>query len=175
MRGELTVLRGEYGGSLEAIAPEPAEPVVVFAGRLIREKRALLGLAGVAAARDQITGLRGEFYGDGPERGALLPSSREGYAVVVVEAAARGVPSIVVAAPDNAATELVEDGVNGFVVAEPTPEAIAAAIVRAHDAGPQLRASTSRWFAENAERLSVDASVPTVLEGYAGRVATPAG
>ena len=77
LRGELTVLRGEYGGSLEAIAPEPAEPVVVFAGRLIREKRALLGLAGVAAARDQITGLRGEFYGDGPERGALLSAISE--------------------------------------------------------------------------------------------------
>ncbi len=210
LRGELTVLRGEYGGSLEPVPPEPAEPVVVFAGRLIREKRALLGLAGVAAAREQIAELRGEFYGDGPERGALLsaiterglegvvtapgfvdadgvgaalsralclllPSSREGYAIVIVEAAARGVPSIVVAAPDNAATELVEDGINGFVVAEPTPEAIAAAIVRVHDAGPQLRASTSRWFAENAERLSVDASVRTVLDGYTGRVATPAG
>ena len=60
-------------------------------------------------------------------------------------------------------------------MAEPTPEAIAAAIVRVHDAGPQLRASTSRWFAENAERLSVDASVHTVLDGYAGRIATPAG
>ena len=45
----------------------------------------------------------------------LLPSRREGYGMVVVEAAARGTPSIVVAGEDNAATELIEEGVNGFV------------------------------------------------------------
>ena len=38
------------------------------------------------------------------------PSRREGYGLVVVEAAARGVPSVVVADPDNAATELVQEG-----------------------------------------------------------------
>ena len=37
--------------------------------------------------------------------------------MVVVEAAARGTPSIVVAGEDNAAVELIEEGVNGFVVA----------------------------------------------------------
>ena len=37
----------------------------------------------------------------------LLPSVREGYGMVVVEAAARGTPSIVVAGPDNAAVELI--------------------------------------------------------------------
>ena len=44
----------------------------------------------------------------------LLPSRREGYGMVVVEAAARGTPSIVVAGEDNAATELIEEGVNGI-------------------------------------------------------------
>ena len=38
----------------------------------------------------------------------VLPSRREGYGLVVVEAAARGVPSV--ADPDNAATELVQEG-----------------------------------------------------------------
>ena len=166
----------------------------MFAGRLIPEKRAPLGVAGVAKAREYIRELRGEFFGDGPERAALqraivehdaedaiiapgfvasetieasmrralcmlLPSSREGYAMVVVEAAAHGVPSIVIASPDNAATELVEDGVNGFVVTEPTAEAIAEAIVHVERAGPALRDSTARWFAENADRLSVSSSV----------------
>ena len=202
LRGEVTVLEGEYAGSLEVTPPQPAEPVVVFAGRLIPEKRAPLGVAGVAAACARIDGLRGEFYGDGPEREALraaitthraqdvitapgfvaseaidaalrralcmlLPSSREGYGMVVVEAAARGTPSIVVAAEDNAATELVQDGVNGFVVAEPTPQAIADAIVRVHAAGPALRTATSQWFAANAQRLSLDGSLRTVLAGYA--------
>ena len=35
----------------------------------------------------------------------VLPSRREGYGLVVVEAAAHGTPSIVVADPDNAAVE----------------------------------------------------------------------
>jgi len=47
--------------------------------------------------------------------------------MVVVEASAHATPSIVVAGEDNAATELVEDGVNGVVVASAEPEAVAAA------------------------------------------------
>jgi glycosyltransferase involved in cell wall biosynthesis len=47
----------------------------------------------------------------------VLPSEREGYGLVVVESSARGVPSVVVDGPDNAATELVDDGVNGAVAA----------------------------------------------------------
>ena len=60
----------------------------------------------------------------------VLPSRREGYGLIVVEAAAAGVPSVVVREPDNAAVELVEDGVNGFVAESPEPHAIADAIVR---------------------------------------------
>ena len=47
----------------------------------------------------------------------VLPSRREGYGLVVVEAAAKGTPSVVVAGEDNAAVELIEQGVNGFVAA----------------------------------------------------------
>ena len=52
----------------------------------------------------------------------VLPSRREGYGLVVVEAAALGTPSVVVRGPDNAATELVEDGKNGFVAPSADPE-----------------------------------------------------
>ncbi|MGZ4202366.1 MAG: glycosyltransferase family 4 protein, partial [Thermoleophilaceae bacterium] len=45
----------------------------------------------------------------------VLPSKREGYGLVVVESAAQGTPSVVVRDGDNAATELVEEGVNGFI------------------------------------------------------------
>ena len=48
-------------------------------------------------------------------------SEREGYGLVVVEAAARGTPSVVVAGPENAAVELVADGVNGAVAEGSTP------------------------------------------------------
>ena len=88
--------------------------------------------------------------------------------MVVVEAAARGTPSIVVAGPDNAAVELIEEGVNGFVCPSSDPSAIAEAIVRVHEAGIALRESTARWFAANAEHLSLESSLQTVLASYAG-------
>jgi glycosyltransferase involved in cell wall biosynthesis len=96
----------------------------------------------------------------------VLPSSREGYGLVVVEAASHGVPSVVVAGPDNAAVELVADGVNGVVAPSAEPEALAAAIARVHDAGPALRSSTADWFARNARRLSLESSVDTVVDAY---------
>jgi glycosyltransferase involved in cell wall biosynthesis len=96
----------------------------------------------------------------------VLPSRREGYGLVVVEAAARGTPSVVVAGDDNAAAELVVDGENGFVAASAEPEELAAAILRVHEAGPALRERTVRWFAHNAERLSLEGSLETVLEAY---------
>lgn len=201
LRGEVRVLEGEYAGSLERPVPTPAGPAVVFAGRMIPEKRVPLGVAGVAAAAGSIPGLQGIFYGDGPERDAvlraiaaseaphslsapgfvsdeeieealagalclLLPSRREGYGLIVVEAAARGTPSIVVAGEDNAATELIQEGVNGFVAPSADAEAIAEAIVHVHLAGMALRQSTASWFAENARRLSLESSLQSVLEAY---------
>lgn len=96
----------------------------------------------------------------------VLPSRREGYGLVVVEAAATGTPSVVVADPDNAATELIEAGVNGFVAASASPEDLAAAIVRVHRAGAGLRESTADWFARNRERLSLDRSLARVVAAY---------
>jgi glycosyltransferase involved in cell wall biosynthesis len=95
------------------------------------------------------------------------PSRREGYGLVVVEAATAGVPSIVVRGPDNAATELVEDGVNGVVAAGAGAGELAGAIVRVADAGPALRTATAAWYARNAAALSLDASLDTVVRAYA--------
>jgi glycosyltransferase involved in cell wall biosynthesis len=96
----------------------------------------------------------------------LLPSRREGYGMVVVEASARGVPSVVVAGEDNAATELVEEGVNGTIAPRSEARSVAEAIVRIHEGGEALRDSTARWFAENAESLSLEHSLKLVLESY---------
>lgn len=96
----------------------------------------------------------------------VLPSRREGYGLVVVEAAAVGTPTVVVAHPDNAASELVDDGVNGVVVASAEPDELAAAIVRVADAGEELRTSTRAWFERNADRLSIDTSVERVEAAY---------
>jgi glycosyltransferase involved in cell wall biosynthesis len=187
-----------------AIPPSASapEPFVLFAGRLIPEKRVTVGVAAVARAARRIEGLRGVFYGDGPERDALnaaiaehdantfitapgfgeseqveadmrralcvlLPSEREGYGMVVVEASAHATPAVVVAAPDNAAVELVEEGVNGVIASSADPEAIADAIVRVHEAGTAMRGSTASWFAQNAELLSLEDSLRVVLDSYA--------
>jgi glycosyltransferase involved in cell wall biosynthesis len=96
----------------------------------------------------------------------LVTSRREGYGLVVVEAAARGTPSVVLAGEDNAATELIEEGVNGTIVQSPDPQALADAILRVHEAGVALRESTARWFAENAAWLSLESSLRRVLDSY---------
>ena len=96
----------------------------------------------------------------------LLPSRREGYGLVVVEASAAGTPSIVVRDPDNAATELVDEGENGFVASSASPEDLAAAIVRVAESGEKLRLSTAAWFRRNARRLSLESSLEKVLAAY---------
>jgi glycosyltransferase involved in cell wall biosynthesis len=97
----------------------------------------------------------------------VLPSKREGYGLIVVESASRGVPSVVVEGPDNAATELVDEGVNGTVAASAEADDLAAAIVRVYGTGPELRDSTLEWFHRNAERLSLERSLERVLKAYA--------
>jgi glycosyltransferase involved in cell wall biosynthesis len=198
--GDLTRLEGQYAAPTDAVA-RPARRVVVFAGRHIPEKRVSALVPALAEARRQLPDLRGELYGDGPERRDVLraiadcgledevvapgfvdetvleealasalclalPSRREGYGLVVIEAAARGVPVVVVAGPDNAAVELVEPGTNGAVAESAEPRALAAAILRVDEGGADLRASAAEWFRRNAERLSFEHSFEQVLEKY---------
>jgi glycosyltransferase involved in cell wall biosynthesis len=202
--GQITILEGLLPRGVEAAEPAPAEPQVVFAGRLIPEKQASAVVTAVAAARERVPELGATIFGDGPERDALLrlieesgldgairapgfvarelvedamrralcfvfPSRREGYGLVVAEAAALGTPSVVVDAPDNAAVELVEDGVNGFVARSADPEVLGEAIVRVHSAGQALRESTAEWFRRNQDRLSLETSVERVLTVYGRR------
>jgi len=63
----------------------------------------------------------------------VLPSVREGFGIVVLEANACGLPVVTVDHPENASRDLVEDGRNGFVVAVDAA-AIAAAIEKCLDA-----------------------------------------
>ncbi len=202
LRGEITVLEGEYTPKVASPpAPLAPEPVVVFAGRHIPEKRAPAVVGAVVEASRELPGLTGIIFGDGPERpdvlaaiqdagaGAivsapgfvsteevdttlaralcmLLPSRREGYGLIVVEAAAQGVPSIVVSGPDNAATELIAEGENGFVAASPDPAELAEAILRVHHAGAELRETTLAWYQRHARRLSLEDSLARVLASY---------
>ena len=201
--GPLTVVGGVYWDRLDAAEPRAAEPLVVYAGRHIPEKRVTALVEAFPEMRRRVPGLRCEIFGDGPERPAVeaaiarlrlggdvlahgfapaervaealaaalclvLPSRREGYSLVVVEAAALGTPSVVVAGDDNAAAELVEDGVNGVLAATAAPDELSAAVERVHRAGLELRASTASWFARNAERLSLVGSLDAIEAAYRG-------
>ena len=203
-RGEPTILQGLYDGQLVAGMSEPTEPIVMFAGRHIPEKRVPALVPAIAAVRGQGTEVRAVIFGNGPEwthvrslveemgldgvvslpgfvdarevdralrvAGCMvLPSSREGFGMIVAEAAAVGTPSIVVRGDDNAATELIEEGVNGFIAPSASPEDLAAAIQRALAGGVELRRSTAAWFDANAWRLSLGTSLEKVALAYRGR------
>lgn len=202
-RGEHSVLPGLYAGPVDPSPGTEPEPLVVFAGRHVREKRVPLLLQGFAVARREHPTLRLELYGDGPDRpraeaiaeqlgiaGSVeflgkrpqaevehafsraacvaTASEREGYGLIVVEAAACGTPSVVVAGDANASVELVEAGINGAVAALPTPESLGASIATVVEAGGKLRQSTVRWFVDNGARLRLERSLELVTQSYAG-------
>jgi glycosyltransferase involved in cell wall biosynthesis len=204
LRGEVTILPGEYVGPSEPSPVRAPEPLVVFAGRHIPEKQVPMIPPAIARAREQLPELRALILGDGPDRAQvqalvrglgleeaievpgfvatevvedamaralcmLLPSRREGYGLVVIEAASDGTPSVVISGPDNAAVELVEEGVNGFVAASASPDDLSDAIIRVHGAGAALRFATAAWFERNARRLSLAHSLEIVLEAYEQR------
>jgi glycosyltransferase involved in cell wall biosynthesis len=206
IRGPVVVLAGQFEGQPASTA-KPAEPVVMFAGRHIPEKRPAALVPAFIRAREAIPELRGEIYGDGPERQRVLdqiaehalrgvveapgfvdgvvveralekalclvlPSRREGYGLVVLEAMSRGTPAVLVRDADNAASEFVSEDENGFVSPTAAPEDLAAAIVRVHDAGQELREMTLAWFRRNASRLSLDGSLDVVSATYASRKET---
>jgi glycosyltransferase involved in cell wall biosynthesis len=202
VHGEVVVLEGQFEGT--PVSPlRTAEPVVVFAGRHIPEKRPAALVPALARARERIPELRGEIYGDGPDREKVLeriaehglvgvvdapgfvagevveqaleralclvlPSRREGYGLVVLEAAARGTPSVVVRGDDNAATEFIEDGVNGVIAPSASADDLAASILEVERAGLALRESTALWFRRNAARLSLSRSLEVVSATYSG-------
>ena len=94
------------------------------------------------------------------------PSAREGFGLVVAEAAAHGTPSVVVAGEDNAAAELIVDGENGFVAGSIAPEVLGEAITKAVTAGSPLRRSTASWFTRERRERSLDRSVGELLERW---------
>jgi glycosyltransferase involved in cell wall biosynthesis len=202
VRGEPIPLSGLYDGATEPTRGDgPREPLIVFAGRHIREKRVDLIPPVVERVRARVPGARALVLGDGPTRAALLaqierrglqeaieapgfvgaaavseaferaaclllPSVREGYGMVVVEAAACGTPAVVAAEPDNAAAELVEDGVNGRIAPAAEPTDLAEAVVDVLERGEALRRSTTAWFEDNAESLSLSRSARMLADRY---------
>jgi glycosyltransferase involved in cell wall biosynthesis len=147
------------------IAPSPKATDVLFAGRLIQEKRVDLLLNALALAKMDLPTISCVIIGDGPERGPLerlaaelelndnvafsgfvdqdgltaqmksskvlvLPSVREGFGLVIVEANACKLPVISISHEMSAVRELIQDGVNGFLISKISPDQIAAAVLK---------------------------------------------
>ncbi|WP_322795146.1 glycosyltransferase family 1 protein [Tepidiforma sp.] len=183
---------------------EPEAPIVLYVGRLAREKR-LDVLADVA---DALPGARLALVGDGPERAGLerllagrravftgylrgvelaeafasadvfvFPSTTDTFGQVVLQAMAGGVPPVVVTG--SAPAEFVPAGVCGLHAAPGRPEAVVAAVRRLVE-DPALRVSMGIAAAEWARRFSWDALVQRLLElldpsRAPGAVEVPAG
>lgn len=91
------------------------------------------------------------------------PSRREGYGLVVVEAAAHGTPVVLVDDAGNAATELVDAGENGFVAASAEPDVLAAALLKTIAAGSALRRSARRWYDDALRTKTLDRTVEQLV------------
>jgi glycosyltransferase involved in cell wall biosynthesis len=132
---------------------------------LIKARTRDLGLDGVVEWRGRVTP---EEVSKSIAAASCLvhPSEREGYGLVVVEAAFLGTPSILVEGPENAATELIEGGVNGLIAASASPEELGAAVVEAVRGGSELRQSTLDWYERHRDELSIESSLGQVERSY---------
>jgi len=171
-------------GRITMIAPASTATDVLFAGRLISEKRVDLLLNALAIARTKIPAIRCAIIGDGPERASLedlasklgldenvtftgfvdqdgltafmkaskvfvLPSVREGFGLVIIEANACKLPVISIRHEMSAVRELVQDGVNGFLVSDGSPDEIADVILKLVSDG-----ALRKQLAENGFEMS---------------------
>ena len=87
----------------------------------------------------------------------VLPSRREGFGITVLEALACGTPAVTIEHPQNAATELIDDGVTGRIT-DPDPDSLAAAVRDAQGlASSDCVASTAdyQWDAIAEQSASV--------------------
>jgi glycosyltransferase involved in cell wall biosynthesis len=204
--GELHRLTGLWAGierNGSGTSPPDGDPVVLFFGRHLPDKRVTALPDALLAVRRSNPHVRAVIVGDGPERQRLLariselgledaieapgfvpreeldallcraacvvsPSVRDGHGMVAVEAAAAGLPVVVCDHPNNAATEHVQEGVNGAVAPSSSPDDIAAAILRIIKGGGELRGATAVWFAAQRERLSMGTSIGTIRKLYEG-------
>lgn len=100
----------------------------------------------------------------------VLPSSREGFGMVVIEAFACGVPVVTVRAKYNAAQGLVEDGVDGFIVGLEERE-IAKAVVKTIgiNSGNTEASEAALRKAENYDWEEIVKNVNLVFEAYKKR------
>ncbi|MEV8134044.1 glycosyltransferase family 4 protein [Microbacterium aurantiacum] len=92
------------------------------------------------------------------------PSRREGYGLVVVEAAAHGTPVVLVSGEGNASTELIDEGRNGFIAPSTHADDLGSAIARAVTGGAVLRETTRHWYGDAVENRTIARTIDAILE-----------
>jgi L-malate glycosyltransferase len=170
---------------------------VVYAGRMIKEKRVDLLVNALAEVKEEIPSIKALIIGEGPETQRMkeltntlklddnitflefmdshnelisyfkssevfvLPSEREGFGIVVLEANASGLPVVVVKSPLNAATDLIGEGKNGFI-AEATSTSIKNKIITAIEHKDEMK----KQSIENAREYDWDRIIPLLEQFY---------
>ncbi len=94
----------------------------------------------------------------------VVGAAREDFGLTVLEAALEGTPAATIAA--GGYLETVRDGESGFRVAEPTASALAGAIRRARDVGPE---ACRGW----AEQFGIDRHVDRLRRAMDGALRVP--
>lgn len=90
----------------------------------------------------------------------VLPSEREGFGLVVIEANACGVPAITYNYAHNAARDLIRDGVNGFLFDSPQDLADKISHCLAQPPKP------ADYYQETIQQFDWQVTVQSVLEAY---------
>lgn len=96
----------------------------------------------------------------------VLPSAREGYGLIVLDAISRGTPAVVARGAESAATERIVAGVNGVIAPSADPRDLAAAMLAVISGGDDLRRSTRTWWAANRNDLLIDHGVDQIISVY---------
>ena len=92
----------------------------------------------------------------------LFPTVREGFGLVVVEAASHGVPTVLVEGEDNAAVELIQNGVNGFVSPSHDPGDLSQAVYSVLNSQSNIRDLAREWFDTGCSNNNLDRSVQEI-------------
>jgi glycosyltransferase involved in cell wall biosynthesis len=91
----------------------------------------------------------------------VLPSEREGFGIVVIEANACGIPVVTVNAKDNASQFLIKEGKNGFV-GDLNPKSLASTINNALKKGKSMKQTSIK----EAKRYTLDNMYSKLKEVY---------
>ena len=91
----------------------------------------------------------------------LHPSKREGYGLAMIEAAERGIPTVLIDYPENASVDL---GISpGFVSRTEAPQALAELMLKARDSQEAIFSDLGKWAREVLPTMNASRSVDELI------------